>query len=208
MASLSAATSIEYAIGGAFLGAQETLVEFARTGELSFGRLVDSMIADLARLALQQAVIGPLAQLLGGLVGGGGGLAGAPLGDGSGFAGFAHGGGIAGRLAVRRPVPALAFAGAPRLHRGGLAGDEVPAILRRGEGVFTPEQMAALGPRGPMSVEVRIANEGGQRIEARGAEAQIDGDRLIVGVIVDDIANNGAVAGALANSFGLRRQPL
>ncbi len=201
-------SQIQYAIGNAFLGAEDALANFVRTGELSFGRLVDSMISDLARLALQQAVIGPLARLLGGLLGGGGGLAGAPLGDGSGFAGFAHGGGIAGRLAVRRPVPALAFAGAPRLHRGGLAGDEVPAVLRRGEGVFTPEQMAALGPRGPMSVEVRIANEGGQRIEARGAEAQIDGDRLIVGVVVDDIANNGPVAGALAQSFGLRRQPV
>ena len=52
----------------------------------------------------------------------------------------------------RTGIPAAAFAGAPRLHGGGipgLAADEIPTILRRGEGVFTPEQMRALGPAAP-----------------------------------------------------------
>jgi hypothetical protein len=37
------------------------------------------------------------------------------------------------------------FHRAPRYHSGGIAGDEVPAVLQAGEGVFTPAQMAALG---------------------------------------------------------------
>jgi hypothetical protein len=56
-----------------------------------------------------------------------------------------HGGGIVGSESTfTRPVPAFAFSVAPRFHKG-FAPDEYPAILQRGEGVFTPRQMAALG---------------------------------------------------------------
>jgi hypothetical protein len=43
-------------------------------------------------------------------------------------------------------VPAMAFAGAPRLHAGGWAGlrpDEVPAILQRGERVLSKREASA-----------------------------------------------------------------
>ena len=43
-------------------------------------------------------------------------------------------------------IPALAFAGAPRMHSGGWAGlrpDEVPAILQRGERVLSRRELAA-----------------------------------------------------------------
>jgi len=62
----------------------------------------------------------------------------------------AHTGGIIGvpdANPVRRVSP-LAFLGAPRYHTGGIVGlasNEVPAILQRGEGVFTQAQMRALG---------------------------------------------------------------
>lgn len=52
-----------------------------------------------------------------------------------------HAGGMAG-TGPKRSVPALAFAGAPRYHRGGIAGlrsNEIPSILRRGEEVLTPQ---------------------------------------------------------------------
>jgi hypothetical protein len=41
-------------------------------------------------------------------------------------------------------VPAAAFAFAPRLHAGFMP-DEYPTVLKKGEGVFTPGQMKALG---------------------------------------------------------------
>ena len=34
---------------------------------------------------------------------------------------------------------------AERYHAGGVIGDEVPITARKGEGVFTPEQMKAMG---------------------------------------------------------------
>ena len=204
------ASQIEYAIRNGFYGAQEAVVEFARTGKLSFGSLVDSIIADLTRLALQQQILAPLAQLFGGLFGAGQQL-GVPLGDGSAFAGFAHSGGIGGHLRVGRRLPSALFFGAPRFHQGrfpGLRPDEMPAVIRRDEGIFTPEQMAALGQRGPMRVEVAIANESNTPIEAREATAHVDADRLVIGVVVDSIANGGAVGAVLQNTYGLRRPPV
>jgi hypothetical protein len=48
---------------------------------------------------------------------------------------FMHGGGVVGGPSPKKRVPASLFLGAPRLH-GGLAPDEFPAILQRGETVI------------------------------------------------------------------------
>ena len=44
-----------------------------------------------------------------------------------------------------KAVNSAVFSTAPRFHSGGLVGDEVPIIAKRGEGVFTKGQMEALG---------------------------------------------------------------
>ena len=99
--------------------------------------------------------------ILGSLLGGGGGAdnygegaaltaasstsSGALSGIGSFFSGLFHGGGIVGTEGGARWVDPRVFYGATRYHTGGIAGDEVPAVLQAGEGVFTAGQMAALG---------------------------------------------------------------
>ena len=58
-----------------------------------------------------------------------------------------------------RMVPALAFAGAPRMQNGGWAGlrpDEVPAILQRGERVLSRREAAGYGQASPSTVNVTI----------------------------------------------------
>lgn len=55
-------------------------------------------------------------------------------------AGAAHTGGVVGALYQAKRVAPFVFAGAPRYHTGGIAGlapDEVPTVLRRGEEVLT-----------------------------------------------------------------------
>ena len=104
--------------------------------------MTERILADLTRLAVRQAITAPLAgALLGsgdGTAGGGGLLASA----GSVLAGFFHEGGVAGVETTRtRELDASVFATAPRFHAGGVAGlapDELPAVLRRGEAVLTP----------------------------------------------------------------------
>ncbi|MCC5993816.1 MAG: phage tail tape measure protein [Rhodobacteraceae bacterium] len=132
---------IGQALVGAFGAAENAVADFVRKGKLDFRDLVTSMIADLARLAARRFILGPLAGLLSGVLGGAGGL----------FANIFHAGGVVGGPAPGRIVPAMAFAGAPRLHSGGWAGlkpDEVPAILQRGERVLSRREAAGYGARG------------------------------------------------------------
>ena len=193
----------ERAVTGAFRSMADGIEEFVRTGKLRIGDLVEDVLAQFTRLAVQQAALG-LFDWAGGVFGLGAATtyaSGAPL---TGPHGVGHTGGIAGALATRRAgVPAAAFAGAPRLHRGGLASDEVPAILRRGEGVFTPEQMRALGPPAPPEVHIEIRNEGTPQRQRGQPTATWDGRRWVVGVVLADLEANGPLSQGLQQRFAL-----
>lgn len=65
-----------------FKGLEDVLVKFAETGKLTFKDLVNSINAELLRIAIRQSITGPLAAAMGGGGGGGGliGLAGSVLG--------------------------------------------------------------------------------------------------------------------------------
>lgn len=142
---------------GAFSSAESAFRTFVTTGKLDFKGLVASILADLATLAFKNSVLGPLANWLSGGLGGI-------------FAPVHHAGGMVGSPGPGRRVPALAFAGAPRLHAGGWAGlrpDEVPAILQRGERVLSRAELArGLGSGAGMG-GVTIS------IDARGAQAGV-----------------------------------
>ncbi len=193
---------IERATADAARGMEDALVNFARTGEIEFRSLADSIIADLARIAVQRAITGPLSAALGGLLGlGGGSFRG--VSEVGGHL-FLHAGGVAGAPggSVRHGVDPRAFAGAPRFPHGGLASDEVPAILRRGEGVFTPEQMRAMG--GAPNLEVRLINEGGTPQEATDDGVRWDGEKFIVTVLLRDARGNGPVTQAFRHAVSRR----
>tara|TARA_R110000851_G_scaffold120002_1_gene248076 strand:- start:18234 stop:20288 length:2055 start_codon:yes stop_codon:yes gene_type:complete len=72
------------ALSGAFGAAEDALVSFITTGEADFSAFVDSVLADIARLLVRQAILG--------LFGGGGAAASA----GSSILGFADGGNFDG----------------------------------------------------------------------------------------------------------------
>lgn len=124
------AMQTENLVKNSFQNMEDTLVDFVTTGKLNMADFVNSVISDMMRMALQYAVLKPL------------------LGASMGFLGIpmAHGGGIIGKdtLSGKAVNPAV-FSTAPRFHSGGLVGDEVPIIAKRGEGVFTKGQMEALG---------------------------------------------------------------
>ncbi|MTH95702.1 phage tail tape measure C-terminal domain-containing protein, partial [Roseibium sp. RKSG952] len=120
----------------AFQSAENAVGEFVRTGKLNVRDLVSSLLADLAKLTARKFILGPIANAFSGALSGASGI----------FASVLHAGGIAGTPGPSRMVPAAAFAAAPRMHGGGMAGlrhDEVPAILQRGERVLSrPEARA------------------------------------------------------------------
>lgn len=120
----------------AFKGAEDAFVGFVTTGKFDFKSLADSILADITRIALRSAILGPLANALSGVFARSGGI----------FAGIFHQVGMVGRPAQGRMVPAAAFVHAARYHAGGYAGlrpDEVPAILQRGERVLSRREVAA-----------------------------------------------------------------
>jgi lambda family phage tail tape measure protein len=134
---------------------EDAWVQLVTTGKLNAKSLVDGVLSEMARLYYRKNIAGPLANFgLGilsnlGLGGGAGAVNSFDSGGMMALIGASHGGGIAGGTPTfRKSVDMGVFAGAPRFHGGGIAGDEVPIIAKRGEGVFTPEQMASMAPAG------------------------------------------------------------
>ena len=100
--------------------------------------------------------------------------------------GVAHAGGIIGETSFpMRMLPVWAFETAPRLHAG-LAADEFPAILQRGEMVT---------PRGAgQNVTVNINNQSGTPLSAEG-KSRVDGRQMIIDIVVDDYYRHGRTYG-------------
>lgn len=131
---------------------------------------LSSIASELTRLAAMRifwALFGRGPGLGGGLFSGLFGGAG-PMDIG---AGVLHAGGYAGSGPTRM-VAAGVFAGARRYHNGGLVGDEVPAILQRGERVIPKGQSA----NDRLAISVKMIVENGQlRAEMVQVAGQVAG---------------------------------
>ena len=140
---------------------------------------------DLLAILIRAQIVIPLATSLGFFSSGG-------LGPQTGIpntaAGVAHGGGIVGSISGRRNVSSALFAGAPRLHNG-LASDEFPTILQRGETVIPRG-----GGVGATPPNVIINNETGTPFKQQG-QPSFDGKNWVISIVTEDI-----------NQFGTLRQ--
>lgn len=215
----NAAAASSSLIGNAFKGMEDALVTFVQTGKLSFSSLVDSILADLVRMSLRQAVLGPIAQLLGSFAGRGIGGA-TTVGNGTL---------VGGEGAVAYPVRPYAD--------GGYTGQgnkyDVAGIVHRGEYVLNKEATQRLGVgaldrlnrgyangglvggsvAGGMNsgaVNINIKNEAsadGYQATATATknEAGINIDVLVRRTMANDIRNNGPISQQLGGAFGLRR---
>jgi lambda family phage tail tape measure protein len=62
-------TQVADSVKGAFKGLEDQLVSFVTTGKLDFADLANSIIQDIARIAIRQAIIAPLLKGVGGIFG-------------------------------------------------------------------------------------------------------------------------------------------
>lgn len=214
----NAAQASSNLIGSAFKGMEDALVTFVKTGKLSFSSLVDSILSDLVRMSLRQAVLGPISQLLGSFIGRGFGGA-TTIGSGSTAGG-------AGALSF--PV---------QMADGGYTGDggkyDVAGVVHRGEYVLNKEATSRIGigsldrlNRGYANggyvgdsgmkglqqgnVNINIKNEAGAdgyRATATTTrnEAGLNIDLIVSRVVTNDMRNNGPMAQSMSGAFGLRR---
>ena len=151
-----------------FRSAEQAVADFVERGKVDFRSLVSSMIADLARLAARQFVLGPIAAGLGSLMSAAPATSPLPAMRPAG-----HSGGVAGRLPPSRLVPDSAFLGAQRLHGGGIAGlrsDEVPTILLRGERVLSRAESRDYGRPVVVNIMTRDAESFRQARTQVGAD--------------------------------------
>lgn len=123
------------------------------TGDLK--SVLDGMLKDIVNMGVKYAMSG----MMGGMKGGSGiggktqtaskAMKGASAGKGVGL--FHTGGVIGASGSARTFINTGVFTNARKYHSGNIIGGrslamgEVPIIAKRGEGVFTPEQMAAIG---------------------------------------------------------------
>ena len=84
-----------------------------------------------------------------------------------------------------------------------MAGDEVPTILRRREGVFTPEQMAALGPASSVAVEIRVENRGTPKSWRQERQFTAEDGRRVIDIVANDMASGGDIARAAERRLGV-----
>jgi len=136
-----------------FRGAEGVVRQFVTTGKADFKSLVTSMLADLAVLVARRTILGPLANALSGAFGGA--TTGVPIK-------WFHSGGNVGNGGRSGMANPLAFVGAPRFHQGmdlNLKPDEVPAILQRGERVWSREDVRRGKDRAGSSQQVTVVVE-------------------------------------------------
>lgn len=154
-------------------GMTDAITEFVMTGKASFASFATSVVTEINRMVVRMVIAMAMQQAMAAAMGGGAG-AGTQQGGGLTLFSVAHSGGIIGEDALpTRRAPASAFLAAPRYHSGGMAG-EVPAILQRGEGVFTPAQMRALGRRQPVNITVNNSSRAAVDVRQTDNGAEID----------------------------------
>jgi hypothetical protein len=143
--------------------AADALAEFTMTGKMSFTDFANSVVKDILKIMYQSLLTKAILGESGGGGGilswitsffGGGGTGGPTTGDYGveTYAGIGHTGGIVGEASWPvRAMPSAVYHMAPRLHSG-LAADEFPAILQRGETVIPKGR----GPAGTSTINSSI----------------------------------------------------
>ena len=191
------ASLAESAVKNAFNNMEDTLTSFITTGKASFSDFANAIISDLTRIIIRQSITQPLMN---------------GLGSYFGFA-MAHTGGIVGadNLALKSASP-FAFAGAPRFHSGGIVGDEVPIIAKRGEGVFTREQMKALGDNGStVNISVNVVNNAASDVKASVSQSNQGNGKFNLDIMIEkiessmsrNVSKGTGIAPALERRYGL-----
>lgn len=200
----NAAQVAEDAIVQGFTSMEDALVEFVTTGKMEFSDFANSVIADMARMAIQQSITGPLASAAGGFLSSlfGGGTVGPKVGYAKG--GVQSGPGISAFSSSIVSNPTI-FPFARGVGLMGEAGPEAIMPLKR-------------GPDGSLGVSGGGSNIVVNVIEAPGnggrQEQRQEGGANIIDVFVEQVKSNiagdisagrGQVPAALAKTYGLNR---
>jgi len=183
------------------------LAQAAVQGRLSFESLGDAarrFAEDLIAIQIQRRFMDPWLKAgtrwLDNLSSGG--SSGGVHDVGGSFGVFHAGGIVGGEPPLRRYVSAAALAGARRMHSGGIAGDEEAIIARKGEGVFTPQQMRQLAPvaGGLQNVRVEIVNKGAP-MQVESVMPLVDVRGAVISIVTSTLARDAGFRDQLRSAL-------
>lgn len=121
-----------------FTDAFTSMIMGTKSVEEAFANMATAIVGDMVRIAVQEMLIRSVLRSAFGAF--------SSVGSGISGAGLAHDGAVVGaNTSARANLDPLHFVNAPRFHRGGVAGGEMPIVAKQGEVIFTPEQMSVLG---------------------------------------------------------------
>ena len=199
--------SMSDAVSQVFGGMEDALANFVTTGKLSFTDFANSVIADLARIAIRASITGPLSSMLGGFFGAPTATASA---NGNVFTGI---GDYSGQI-VTRPTLFSYSSHLKAFAKGGVMGEAGPEAvmpLRRMSNGRLGVESSGNGVNVPINIEV--VNESGQSTKAearqqRNNDGGMDVTVYIRQVVAQDITrgNGGMVAQAIQGVYGVKRQ--
>lgn len=199
--------SMSDAVSQVFGGMEDALANFVTTGKLSFTDFANSVISDLARIAIRASITGPLSSMLGGFFGAPTATASA---NGNVFTGISD---YSGRI-VTRPTLFSYSSHLKAFAKGGVMGEAGPEAvmpLRRMSNGRLGVESSGSGVNVPINIEV--VNESGQNTKAearqqRNNDGGMDVTVYIRQVVAQDITrgNGGMVAQAIQGVYGVKRQ--
>lgn len=167
----------------AFQGMEDALTKFVTTGKMDVKSLANSIIADLARIAIRQSITGPLAQGLMGMLGGG---VGGGVGMGSQFS-------SSGAFSL---VGFQGLAGA-RASGGPVSAGKTYLVGEKGPELFTPPTSGGIVPNHALgsapNVSVNVIDQSTRQAPAAATAGQprLDGDKWVIDVVMRDFARGG-----------------
>ncbi|WP_440217149.1 phage tail tape measure protein [Chromobacterium piscinae] len=199
----------------AFGGMEDALTKFVMTGKLSFADLANSIIEDLIRIQIRQAMVGMFGGGMSGLMSGLLARSGPPAPIVNGTAGFSTGGPVLGPgTPTSDSIPAMLSNGefvvraaavdhyglgtlhalnAKRLAGGGGVGR---ASSTAGS-YSVPEAARQQQSATPESIRVELINKSGQQLQATSAQPRFDGREMVVSVVLEDIKRGGPIRDAI-----------
>lgn len=211
----NAAKNVGQVVSNSLSSMEDALVNFVTTGKLEFKDMVNSMIADLARLAIRQTITGPLASALGsalgGMLGGGEGFGGTTGGPGggeyfggtTGGSGFAKGGAFSagtGLSSYRNSIVSsptyfpFAKGGTPNIglmgEKSGSPGEAIMPLARAGNGDLGVKVMGAGAVVVEPRVNINVENNTSAQVSTRTSQDSSGG--FNIDVLINEIDNRMA----------------
>jgi tape measure domain-containing protein len=192
--------SIGQTFGDVLVNNLDEFIDKLAEGKLAFKEFAKTVLKQLLLIIIRALIAKAILAALG--LGGYSGPAEAPvsLGDAASYSpiGGGHGGMVAGGTPrFVRSVDSGMFAFAQRYHTGGIAGirdNEVPIIAEKGEGIFTQEQMKALGQdKGGSNVQVNVINQTGTEAQIERRPPRFDGEKWVEDIILKKMSRPGPV---------------